>query len=112
MVYRLRDVGTNYAEILDLGAITDEGVALEPLTGAALIRRAEEVLAEIEPEDDRKGKVFASSGSRRGFGDREPMAAAGRVWNKSRGIGSALKHNLRARKIDALPSRAQRPKKP
>ena len=43
--------GPNYAEILDLGAITDEGEALEPLTGAALIRRTEEVLG--RPQDSR-----------------------------------------------------------
>lgn len=50
--------GPGYAEFLDLGAVDDAGTALEPISGAMLIARVEEVLEGADEE--RRGVLVAS----------------------------------------------------
>jgi hypothetical protein len=47
----LRHHGEAYAEELGLGRVTDEGEILEPLSGAALIARIQEILPELQDVD-------------------------------------------------------------
>jgi hypothetical protein len=46
--------GPAYADDLELGAMTAEGQALEPLSGAALIRRAEELVSPRQSDPRRR----------------------------------------------------------
>jgi hypothetical protein len=55
--------GACYAEDLGLGRVTDEGVILEPLSGAALIAHVDQVLAGGLPADE-SGNEFIESRSR------------------------------------------------
>jgi hypothetical protein len=50
--------GPSYAEILDLGVINGEGEPVEPLSGASLIARVEEVLG--HPEEAPRDELIAS----------------------------------------------------
>jgi hypothetical protein len=54
-----------YADDLELSAVTAEGEALEPLSGAALIARAEEVLSLRQPAPQQRVGVGAKGGRRR-----------------------------------------------
>jgi hypothetical protein len=55
--------GARYAEDLGLGRVSDDGVILEPLSGAALIARVDQVLAGRPPADE-SGNEFIGSRSR------------------------------------------------
>ena len=52
--------GARYAEDLGLGCVSDEGVILEPLSGAALIARVDQVLADRPPKDGSGSQVIGS----------------------------------------------------
>ena len=54
--------GEDYADDLGLGRVTDEGEIVEPLSGAALIARLNEVFPERQGTGDRRGAVITSSG--------------------------------------------------
>jgi hypothetical protein len=63
--------GPDYAEILDLGFASDTVDEVEPLSGAALLARVDEVLG--DPMKERRGMLVASRVSTRlGI---EPIAA-------------------------------------
>lgn len=72
--------GRDYAEDLSLGRVTDEGAFLEPLTGATLLARVNEVLDGGQEAEERRGVVIASAMQvRRTVTSIEPMAVAGRA---------------------------------
>lgn len=52
--------GAHYAKDLGLGRISDEGVILEPLSGAALIARVDQVLTGRPPTDESGNKLIGS----------------------------------------------------
>ena len=52
--------GARYAEDLGLGRVSDEGVILEPLSGAALIARVDQVLADRPPTDESGNQLIVS----------------------------------------------------
>ncbi len=52
--------GERYAEDLGLGRVNEEGVILEPLSGAALIARVDEVLADRRPANEGGGELIGS----------------------------------------------------
>lgn len=52
--------GESYADDLGLGRVSDEGQVLPPLSGAALIARADEVLGHCDHDDQRRGEVITS----------------------------------------------------
>jgi hypothetical protein len=52
--------GARYAEDLGLGCVSDEGVILEPLSGAALIARVDQVLADRPPADGSGNQLIGS----------------------------------------------------
>jgi hypothetical protein len=52
--------GARYAEDLGLGRVSDDGVILEPLSGAALIARVEQVLASRPPADESENEFIGS----------------------------------------------------
>jgi len=54
--------GARYAEDLGLGRVSEEGTILEPLSGAALIARVDEVV----PECRRADELIGSRGRNRG----------------------------------------------
>lgn len=58
--------GARYAEDLGLGRVSEDGVILAPLSGAALIARVEEVLADRRPADESADELIGSRGRNRG----------------------------------------------
>lgn len=76
-------VGANddgYADDLAVGCERDDGSSTEALSGAALLARADEVLAKDDRDRDRSGEVVAPRRKRSGYGDSEggmPLAAKG-----------------------------------
>ena len=53
--------GQEYAEDLGLGRVTDEGEILEPLSGAALVARVDEVLGSLTATKERREVVVTAS---------------------------------------------------
>ena len=70
--------GAEYADSLGLGGVNDDGIRMEPLSGQALLTRAESVMAAQEQAAVREGEVIATR-SRSTFGSdagySEPSAA-------------------------------------
>ncbi len=59
--------GARYAEDLGLGRVSEDGVILEPLSGAALIARAEEVLPDHQPAGESAGELVGPRRRNRGI---------------------------------------------
>lgn len=59
--------GARYADDLGLGRVNEEGVILAPLSGAALIARVDEVLANRRPADKSADEVIGSRGRHHGI---------------------------------------------
>jgi hypothetical protein len=51
--------GDEYADELGLGRTTEAGEILEPLSGAALVARVNEVLSDRQAPDERRGAMIA-----------------------------------------------------
>jgi hypothetical protein len=59
--------GERYAKDLGLGRVSEEGVILESLSGAALIARVEEVLPDYQPTGESAGELVGLRNRNRGI---------------------------------------------
>jgi len=80
--------GADYAESLSLGRVRDDGSFAEPLSGAGLAARAEEVAVDCGPATSRQSELVVSrrKSNSSGYSEGMPMAARGssageRVWS-------------------------------
>ncbi len=77
--------GAAYADDLAVGGERADGTYTAPLTGSALLARAEEVAAEQEPAESRRGEVIGSRRPKGGVGGGLPMTAKGYACGATRG---------------------------
>lgn len=93
--------GEAYAEDLAVGHDRADGTFEGPWTGAALIARADEVLAEHEPAAAGPTELVPSRGNKARSGTGMPMAASGRtrLARTSDGTQRAIPRNRRPRVV-------------